>query len=101
MQASYNVIFDMLRTKVALMSYANSTDLTQSAYSHSLTRLHVQDYMYAKRRHRSACAFAQSDQSLRYLPEDVMDPWVSTEWPAKTQVRLRSIFIKVEYSVFH
>ena len=49
----------------------------------------LQDYMCAKRRLRSACASAQSDQSLRFLSEDALDPCLPTERPAKTLIRLR------------
>ena len=49
-------------------------------------KIFIQNCMCAQRRHRSACASAQSDQSLCCLPEDILDPWLC---PAKTLIRLR------------
>ena len=43
----------------------------------------------AQRKHISACASIQGDQSLRCPPEDVSGPWLPTECPAKALIRLR------------
>ena len=48
----------------------------------------LQDCMCAQRRLRSACAYAQSDQSLRWPSEDALDRWIPKECPAKTLIRL-------------
>ena len=40
-------------------------------------------------RFKSACASAQSGQSLSLPPEETLDPWLHIERPLKTQIRLR------------
>ena len=46
----------------------------------------------AQRRIRSACASAQSDQSLRYPHEETLASWLSKERPAKTdQITAQSL----------
>ena len=44
--------------------------------------------MCVQRRLRSACASAQADLSLRWKPEDNVDPWQCTLFLAKTLIRL-------------
>ena len=39
---------------------------------------------------RSACASAQSYRNLRCTPEDAPGPWIPTECPARTLIRLRA-----------
>ena len=60
----------------------------------------------AQRRLISACASAQSDQSLCYPPEGALEYWLSTECPAKILVRSRgykSFFMlnSAEREIFH
>ena len=43
----------------------------------------------AQRRLKSACASAQSDQSLRCLREDILHPWQSKMRPVEILIRLR------------
>ena len=45
--------------------------------------------MRAQQRLRSACAFAQSDQSLRCPHEETLHPWLSQKRPVKILIRLR------------
>ena len=45
--------------------------------------------MCAQRRLRSACASAQSDQSLRCSHEETLHTWVSNMRPVKILIRLR------------
>ena len=45
--------------------------------------------VYTQQRLGSTCASSLADQSLRYPPEDVLDPWQPTGCPAKTRIRLR------------
>ena len=49
----------------------------------------VHSYMCAQRRLRSACASAQSDQSLRRQHEDSLHPWLSKAHPVKILNTLR------------
>ena len=44
------------------------------------------------RRFKSACASAQSDQSLSFSPEEKLDPWLPIERPIKTRMRRLSGF---------
>ena len=53
------------------------------------TQHFLKNCMCAQRRLRSACASAQADQSLRYPPEDALDPWLPTDCPAKILIRRR------------
>ena len=48
--------------------------------------------MCAQRRLRSACAYAQSDQSLRCPPEDALDHWQPRLYFAKTLISLIWVF---------
>ena len=45
--------------------------------------------MYIQKRRKSANAPAQSDQSLRFPPEESLHPMLSKMRPAKIQIRLR------------
>ena len=40
--------------------------------------------MCIQRRYKSVCASAQSDLSLNFLPEEMLDPWLPIEGPLKT-----------------
>ena len=42
-----------------------------------------------KQRFKSVCALHQSDLSLCFLPEEMLDPWLSIERTSKTLIRLR------------
>ena len=44
-----------------------------------------------QRRLRSACAYAQSAQSVRCQSGDAMDPLLPRAWHAKTLIRLRGV----------
>ena len=44
--------------------------------------------MCVQQRLRSACASAQSDQSLRYPHEEMFSPWLSLKQHVKTLIRL-------------
>ena len=39
---------------------------------------------FSQRIFNSFCAFPQSDQGLSFLIEEMMDPWLPTERPSKT-----------------
>ena len=49
----------------------------------------VSSDMCAERRHKSACASTQSEQNLRYPPDDALDPLLSTECAPKTDQTIR------------
>ena len=53
--------------------------------------------MCAQRRLRSACASAQSDQSIRCPHEDALDSWLSTKCPAHAQANLSLRWVHVQY----
>ena len=55
--------------------------------------------MCAQRRLKSACASAQSDQSLRYPHEDTLYPWLSKMYPVKILIRLRECAVWSESSL--
>ena len=42
--------------------------------------------MCIQRRFKVACTSAQSDQSLRFLPEETLDPWLPTECLSKADL---------------
>ena len=58
----------------------------KSQMSHLMTKL--TKWLCAQWRLRSAWASAQSDQSLRCLHEESLDPWLSIECTEKTLIRL-------------
>ena len=41
--------------------------------------------MCVQQRFKSVCASVQSDQSLSFIPEETLDPWVTIDCPSKTQ----------------
>ena len=48
----------------------------------------VQVGMYVQRRFKSVCTSPQSDQSLSFPPEEMLDPSLPTECPSKTLIKL-------------
>ena len=53
----------------------------------------------AQRRHKSACASDQSDQSLRCPHEETLHPWLSKTCPVKILIRLRECAVWSESSL--
>ena len=47
----------------------------------------VQVGICVQRRFKSVCTFPQSDQSINFLPKEMLDPWLPIEHP-QTQIRL-------------
>ena len=77
---------------IALMIYAIAIKFMYS----KLNRVYragiqhqVQVDMRAQPRLKSVCASAQSDQSLNFPPEEMLDPWLPIERLSKTLIRLR------------
>ena len=87
---SREIIFDMVIFTSILPSticmcwgYIFCVLLTWAGAQHFL-----QDCIYAQQRLGSAYTFTHADQNLHCLPENILDPWLPTECPAKTLDRL-------------
>ena len=77
------------------------TMMIHSAYwkKWTTTSENVPSDMCVKRRYKSACASAQSDQSLHYPHEETLHPWLSKMCPVKILIRLRECAVWSESSL--
>ena len=53
----------------------------------------VQVGICVQQRFKSVCTFAQSDQILSLLPDEMLDPWLSIEHPSKTDQKFHNALI--------